>query len=53
MVEEGEDEVGLLLQRYLEDQLLLVIGSASERGDDDENLGVYMEYFANTRPPLH
>lgn len=52
VVEEGEDEVGLL-QRYLEDQLLLVIGSASERGDDDENLGVDMEYFANTRPPLH
>lgn len=52
MVEEGEDEVGLM-QRYLEDQLLLVIGSASERGDDDEIFGVDMEYFANTRPPLH
>lgn len=52
VVEEGEDEVGLM-QRYLEDQLLLVIGSASERGDDDEIFGVDMEYFANTRPPLH
>ncbi|KAL3830319.1 hypothetical protein ACJIZ3_019121 [Penstemon smallii] len=47
--EEGGDEVGLL-QRYLEDQMLLVLGSV----DDDENKGqkdgVDVEYFDSVRP---
>ncbi|KAL0326377.1 UNVERIFIED_CONTAM: hypothetical protein Sradi_5207000 [Sesamum radiatum] len=52
--EEG-DEVGLL-HRYLEDQLLLVVGSVYECGDDDENVGeedgAYVEYFDSPRPLL-
>ncbi|KAI3460688.1 hypothetical protein Pfo_017351 [Paulownia fortunei] len=53
--EEGGDEVGLL-QRYLEDQLLLVVGSMYDCGDDDVNVGeedgVNVEYFNSTRPFL-
>lgn len=47
----GGDEVGLL-QRYLEDQLLLVVESVYGCGDDDENLGgvdgVDVEYSDST-----
>ncbi|KAL2231848.1 uncharacterized protein LOC105175505 [Sesamum indicum] len=45
------DEVGLL-QRYLEDQLLLVVGSVYECGDGDENDGADVEYFDSPRPLL-
>ncbi|KAL2503427.1 hypothetical protein Adt_19048 [Abeliophyllum distichum] len=52
-VVKGGDEVGLL-HRYLEDQLLLVTGSAYESGGDDENHedkdGVDTEYLDNTMP---
>ncbi|KAI3464338.1 hypothetical protein Pfo_021001 [Paulownia fortunei] len=52
---EGGDEVGLL-QRYLEDQLFLVVGSVYECGDDDENVGeddgVDVEYFDSARSLL-
>lgn len=51
-VEKAEDEVELLLDRYLEDQLLLVIGSAHECGYGDEDLGVDTEYLDNMRPLL-
>ncbi|KAG8378474.1 hypothetical protein BUALT_Bualt08G0140900 [Buddleja alternifolia] len=50
--DDGGDEVGLL-QRYLEDQLSLVVGSVYECGDDDENLreedGVDVEYCDSAR----
>ncbi|KAL6512114.1 hypothetical protein OROGR_021711 [Orobanche gracilis] len=56
--EDGGDEVGLL-QRYLEDQLLLVVGSVDECGcgegdgevEDGEN-GVDVEYYDGARPLL-
>ncbi|KAK4413372.1 hypothetical protein Salat_2749800 [Sesamum alatum] len=53
--EEDGEEVGLL-QRYLEDQLLLVIGSVYECRDGDENVGeeggADVEYFDSPRPLL-
>lgn len=36
-MEEGGGEMRVLLQRYLEDQLVLVVGSVYECGDDDDD----------------
>lgn len=52
---DGNVEVGLL-QRYLEDQLMLVAAPPYGCGDEDENLeeeeGVDVESFDNARPLL-
>ncbi|KAL8485909.1 hypothetical protein ACS0TY_027990 [Phlomoides rotata] len=54
---DGGDGVGLL-QRYLEDQLMLVLGSVYECGDEDEDedeeedYGVDVEYIESVRPLL-
>ncbi|GFP81385.1 hypothetical protein PHJA_000281800 [Phtheirospermum japonicum] len=51
----GGDEVGLM-QRYLEDQLMLVVGSVYECGDGDGDMedhdGVDVEYLDSARPLL-
>lgn len=52
----GSGDEGGLLQRYLEDQLVLVLGSVYDCGDGDENeedgLGVDVEYVDSARPLL-
>ncbi|CAA0809886.1 Unknown protein [Striga hermonthica] len=54
----GGDEVGLL-QRYLEDQLMLVFGSVCVCGDDDRSVedegdgdGIDVKYLDSARPLL-
>ncbi|KAI6691278.1 hypothetical protein NL676_028106 [Syzygium grande] len=47
----GEREVGLLLQRYLEDQLMLV-GSVYECGDDGDDNDGDVGFLESCRSPL-
>lgn len=49
--EDGGDEVGLL-QRYLEDQLMLALGSVYDDENVEEDYGVDVEYNDSVRPLL-